>query len=251
LNKPKFSIITICYNAEKTIADTIKSVVEQNYPNIEYIIIDGGSKDLTLKAIEPYKYKIATLVSEPDKGLYDALNKGLKLATGDIIGLLHADDFYADNNVLAYIESLFEDNKTMECISSSVNIYKNNIFNKQYRLYKATRFKLWQFRLGMQPPHPGFFFKKEVLQKVGLFNTNFKISGDFDWLLRTIKVNKAKVMYTPFISVSMRHGGVSSSGFKSTFLMNKENLKSIKANGLNSNLIIIYLKYFIKIFQLK
>ncbi|NQW43258.1 MAG: glycosyltransferase [Bacteroidetes bacterium] len=251
MNKPKFSIITICYNAEKTIADTIKSVVEQNYPNIEYIIIDGGSKDLTLKAIEPYKYKIATLVSEPDKGLYDALNKGLKLATGDIIGLLHADDFYADNNVLAYIESLFEDNKTMECISSSVNIYKNNIFNKQYRLYKATRFKLWQFRLGMQPPHPGFFFKKEVLQKVGLFNTNFKISGDFDWLLRTIKVNKAKVMYTPFISVSMRHGGVSSSGFKSTFLMNKENLKSIKANGLNSNLIIIYLKYFIKIFQLK
>ncbi len=251
MNKPKFSIITICYNAEKTIADTIKSVVEQNYPNIEYIIIDGGSKDLTLKAIEPYKYKIATLVSEPDKGLYDALNKGLKLATGDIIGLLHADDFYADNNVLAYIESLFEDNKTMECISSSVNIYKNNIFNKQYRLYKATRFKLWQFRLGMQPPHPGFFFKKEVLQKVGLFNTNFKISGDFDWLLRTIKVNKAKVMYTPFISVSMRHGGISSSGFKSTFLMNKENLKSIKANGLNSNLIIIYLKYFIKIFQLK
>lgn len=251
MNKPKFSIITICYNAEKTIADTIKSVIEQNYPNIEYIIIDGGSKDLTLKAIEPYKYKIATLVSEPDKGLYDALNKGLKLATGDIIGLLHADDFYANKGVIEHLIKLFNEHSDLDCISSSINIFKDNAFEKPYRVYNATTFKPWQFGLGMQPPHPGFFFKRALLSKIGFFNTEYKISGDFDWLLRTIKVNKAKVMYTPFISVSMRHGGVSSSGFKSTFLMNKENLKSIKANGMYSNLMVIYLKYFIKIFQLK
>ncbi len=251
MNKPKISIITICYNAEKTIADTVKSVVEQTYPNLEYIIIDGGSKDNTLKAIEPFKSKISTLISEPDKGLYDALNKGLKLATGNIIGILHADDFYANNDVLANIEQLFNKDKTIDCVSSSVNIYKNNNFTKIYRRYKATAFKLWQFRLGMQPPHPSFFFKKEVLQKVGLFNAQYKISGDFDWLLRTIKIEKMNVFYTNYVSVHMRHGGISSSGFKSMLLMNKEDLKALKAQNIYSNLPLIFLKYFIKIFQLK
>ena len=165
MNNLKISIITICFNAEKTIVDTVKSVVEQSYPNIEYIIVDGASKDNTLTVIKPFADKIAKIISEPDKGLYDALNKGLKAATGDIIGLLHSDDFYANKGVIEHLIKLFNEHSDLDCISSSINIFKDNAFEKPYRVYNATTFKPWQFGLGMQPPHPGFFLKEPYFLK--------------------------------------------------------------------------------------
>ncbi|MES2618278.1 MAG: glycosyltransferase family 2 protein [Bacteroidota bacterium] len=250
MNNPKISIITICYNAEKTIEDTVKSVRNQDYPNVEYIIIDGASKDNTLGILEPYKSSINLLVSEPDKGLYDALNKGMKAATGDIIGILHSDDFYPHQSVLSEIAKQFKQHPDTGAVSSSVKIFKADNFEIPFRTYDATRFKLWQFRFGMQPPHPGFFVTKAALLKTGYFDTSYRISGDFDWLLRVLKVNRTKTVYSQSVSVYMRDGGLSSSGFASKQLMNKEDLIALKNQGIYSNLLFIYLKYFFKIFQL-
>lgn len=249
MNNPKVSIITICYNAEKTISDTIQSVIHQTYQNIEYIIVDGASKDSTLGVIQSFASPMIKVISEADKGLYDALNKGFKLATGDIIAALHADDLYASKHVIADVVDLFLTHN-VEAVSSSVHIFKHNDFNNPYRKYKADKFKEWQLRMGIQPPHPGFFISKKALLKVGYFDINYKISGDFDWLLRAIKVHRLKIFYSPYVSVFMRDGGISSSGWKSKVLMNKEDLDSLKKNGFYSNLPYIYLKYVIKIFQM-
>jgi glycosyltransferase involved in cell wall biosynthesis len=249
LNNPKVSIITICFNAEKTISDTIQSVLYQTYSNIEYIIIDGASKDSTLEKVQSFKNEKMLIVSEPDKGLYDALNKGLRNATGDIIGILHADDKYASKKVIEDIAEMFQ-SKRCDAVSSSVNIFKDNNFDKPYRKYNATNFKTWQFTMGIQPPHPGFFISKEALIKVGEFDISYKISGDFDWLLRAIRKHKINVFYTTYVSVFMRDGGISSSGWKSKVLMNKEDLNSLKKNGFKSHILLIWMKYFIKLFQL-
>lgn len=250
MSKPVISIITICFNAEKSIAQTIRSVLDQDYPAIEYIIIDGGSKDGTMPIINSFAGKISKVVSETDNGLYDALNKGLSIATGEIIGILHSDDFYPRKNVLSGIAGLFDSNPGVEAVSTSVEIFRDENFSIPYRTYKATKFRTWQFRLGMQPPHPGFFIKRQALQKVGNYNTGYQISGDFDWLLRVLKVHRIRTCFSDMVTVYMRDGGVSSSGIGSKTLMNNENLRSLKEHGIYSNLLFIYSKYFIKIFQL-
>jgi glycosyltransferase involved in cell wall biosynthesis len=249
LNNPKVSIITICFNAENTISDTIQSVINQTYQNIEYIIVDGASKDQTLNIVNSFSSPMIKVISEPDKGLYDALNKGFKMATGDIIAALHADDLYASNHVIDDVVDLFLKHQT-EAVSSSVYIFKHNDFKKPYRKYQADKFREWQLRMGIQPPHPGFFISKQALLKVGYFDIKYKISGDFDWLLRAIKVHRLRIFYSPYVSVWMRDGGISSSGWKSKVLMNQEDLDALKKNGFYSNLPYIYLKYLIKIFQM-
>jgi glycosyltransferase involved in cell wall biosynthesis len=251
LNNLKVSIITVCYNSAKTISDTIQSVIKQDYKGIEYIIIDGVSKDNTLEIIKAFTQENILVTSEKDHGLYDAMNKGIKQASGDIICFLHSDDFYADNGVISHIVELFEKDTTLEVISSSVNIYKHEKFEKPFRVYRADRFRSWQFRLGMQPPHPGIFVKKEAIQKTGFFNSGYKISADFDWILRLLRIYKSKTLYTSFTSVKMRDGGVSSSGFNSKKVMNRENLRILKSHGIYSNTLLIYAKYLLKIFQVR
>jgi len=250
LNNPKVTIITISYNAEKTISQTIQSVLNQTYGNIEYIIIDGASKDSTFEIIETFKSNISKVVSERDKGLYDAFNKGLNQATGDIIGILNADDFYPHSSVISNVVELFNNNPNAEAISTSVQIFKNNQFIKPFRTYHAKNFKKWQFRIGIQPPHPGFFITSKALSKVGSYNEAFRISGDFDWLLRAIWVRNIKVIYSNLVTVFMRDGGLSASGFSSKKRMNAENLEALKSNGIYSNLVFIYSKYLLKVFQL-
>jgi glycosyltransferase involved in cell wall biosynthesis len=251
LNNLKVSIITVCYHAGTTISDTIKSVLSQSYKNIEYIIIDGASKDNTLEVVNSFSSDNIRVVSEKDNGLYDALNKGFALATGDIIGILHADDMYAHQHVIADIVLMFDYHQHIDAVSSSVHIFRNNQFKKPFRIYKARSFESWQFRMGMQPPHPGFFINRSMMKKVGDFNPSYTISGDFDWLLRVIQIFKARVLYTNYVSVYMRDGGVSSSGIKSKTLMNNENLLVLKSHGVYTNKLIIYLKYFLKVFQLR
>jgi glycosyltransferase involved in cell wall biosynthesis len=251
LNKPKVSIITICFNSGKTIEDTLVSVRNQDYPNIEHVIIDGLSKDNTLEVVARNQHPGIVLLSEKDHGLYDALNKGFQLCTGDIIGVLHSDDYLAGNSVISSLVAMFEQHPEVEAVSTSVNIYKPERPEKPYRVYDATNFKTWQFRIGIQPPHPGFYIKRSVFQKVGFFNSSYKISGDFDWLYKVIIEEKTPVYYTDFVVVSMRDGGVSSSGFESKKLMNRENLRVLKSHGVYSNKFLIYLKYFWKVFQLR
>lgn len=247
---PKISIVTVVYNGSKTIAQCIDSVLAQNYPNIEYIVVDGNSKDGTQDIVKRYGTKVSTFISEPDKGLYDAMNKGVSVATGDIVGILNADDFFANNEVISQIAELFT-SKSVDAVCSSVAIYKDENFDKPWRLYNAKNFRLWQFRIGIQPPHPGFYVKKEWYDKLGLYDKQFKISGDFDLLLRMLFVNKIKAVYTDLLSVKMRDGGVSSKDFKSKVLMNKEDLTSLRKNGIKSNLFLIWCKYLLKIFQLR
>lgn len=251
MNNPKISIVTICYNSSKTIADTLESVKNQTYSNIEHVIIDGLSSDNTMEIVEKYKRPGLVVLSEKDFGLYDALNKGFDLASGDIIGILHSDDYLANNQVIEELVKLFNEHPSCDAISASVNIYKPEQPNKPYRVYRATKFKPWQFRIGMQPPHPGFYIKKSAFDIVGFFNSSYKISGDFDWLYRVIIEEKMDVFYTDFTVVSMRDGGVSSSGFSSKKLMNRENLRVLKSHGVYSNKLFIYFKYFFKIFQLR
>ncbi|MBL7837909.1 MAG: glycosyltransferase [Bacteroidetes bacterium] len=251
MNNLKFSIVTICFNSEKTIADTIDSVQKQDYDNIEHIIVDGLSTDSTLNIVKSKQNNQMVWISEKDFGLYDALNKGIKMCTGDIIGVLHSDDHLAHPQVISDLSKLFELHADIDAVSASVEIYKQNQNQKPYRVYDASKFREWQFRMGIQPPHPGFYIRKTAHERVGYYNSAYKISGDFDWLLRVIIKEKLNVLYSKYVAVHMLDGGVSSSGFNSKKQMNKENLRILKSHKIYSNLFIIYLKYFLKIFQLR
>lgn len=246
----KISIITVVYNAEQTISQCIESVINQDYPEIEYLVIDGGSNDGTLEKIKAFQNKITHFISEKDKGLYDAMNKGVRLATGDFVGIVNADDFLAGNHVISSLVSLINMHPTAEMICSSVSIHKGEVWDKAWRNYDATKFRLWQFRIGIQPPHPGAYIKRTLFDKVGLYNIKYRISGDFDLLLRMLYVNKAQAIYSSFISVKMRDGGLSSMGLKSKIRMNNEDLDALRKQGIYSNKILIWSKYIFKIFQL-
>jgi glycosyltransferase involved in cell wall biosynthesis len=229
----------------------VKSVISQKYSNVEYIIIDGASTDSTLDILNSYSNSEFKLISEKDNGLYDAINKGISLCTGDIIGLLHSDDIYPNENIISTVVSYFENDHFLEALSSSVEIYRTADFINPFRIYKANNFRKWQFKIGIQPPHPGFFITKEAFNKVGFYRTQYRISGDFEWLLRAILINKIVVKYVPFTSVFMLDGGLSSSGWKSRVKMNNENLKILKSHGIYSNKFLLYSKYLLKVFQIR
>jgi glycosyltransferase involved in cell wall biosynthesis len=246
----KISIITVCYNAEAHLKRCIESVLQQDYNNVEYVIVDGASKDNTVAIVESYGGRISKFVSEPDNGIYDAMNKGLALATGDVVGILNADDMYADSTVLSQIMSEFKSDSELQAVCTDVGIYKDSELNKLYRYYKASAFKLWQFRFGTQPPHPGFFIKRECYLNHGNFDENYRISADFDILLRMLKVHGVNYKNIPLLSVKMQHGGASNSGLKSRMIMNRENLHSLRKNGVFSLSLLIWSKYFWKVFQI-
>lgn len=243
----KISVITVCYNAAATLEETIQSVLSQTHPNIEYIIVDGASTDQTPQILAKYKDQLAVCISEPDRGIYDAMNKGLDAATGDIIAILNSDDLFKDPKVLFKVEHWF---KELHCdaLSTEVEIFTKNPSNV-IRHYSSTRWKPWMFRIGWQPPHPGFFVKREVYKKFGKFDTQFRIAADFDLMLRLILKYKIKVAYIPYTSVSMRAGGESQRSFKNIAKTNREDHLALKKNGFFSWYPLIWLKYPLKIFQ--
>lgn len=251
MSKPLISVITVCYNAEKTIRETVQSVLDQDHSAIEYVIVDGASTDATLSILKSFSDSRILLVSEPDQGLYDAINKGIQMSAGDVICLLHADDVFASKQVLAEVASCFIQNPGLEALSTAVHIFKPGKMDKPYRIYKSSGFKLWQFRLGIQPPHPGFFVSRSGFEKVGYYRTQYKISGDFDWLLRALLLVRLNVRYSDLVTVYMRDGGMSSSGWKSKVLLNNEILRILKLHGIYSNKLLVYSKYLLKVFQLR
>jgi glycosyltransferase len=241
----KVTVITAAYNSAATIADTLDSVAAQTHQNIEHIVVDGLSRDNTLDIVG--KYPEVRLISEKDNGLYDAMNKGIKLATGDIVAILNSDDLFYNEHVVADIVKVFESN-TASCVLSNIQIFegdKNNI----KRQYKATKWKPWMFRIGWQPPHPGFFVLKSVYENIGDFNIKYSISADFDFMFRAIYKHKTPYITADFTTVSMRAGGLSQSGLKSMAKANMEDHQSIKSHGYFSFLPFIWLKYVFKIFQ--
>lgn len=243
----KFSIITVCFNSEQTIEKTILSVLSQNYNNIEFIIIDGQSKDNTLEIINNYRDKIDCIISEPDKGIYDAINKGILKSTGEIIGILNSDDEFYDNTIITKIASHFLHNPTLDSIIGDV-VFENN--RKQIvRNYSSKNWNVNMFSWGFMPPHPSFYCKKIIYNKLGLYKTNFKIGADFELLIRFLMIQKINFEYIALIIVRMKTGGVSTRGLKSVYIINKEILNACKINGINTNYFKLYSKYFIKIFE--
>ena len=179
----KLTVITICYNCQDTIEQTIISVLEQTYKNFEYIIVDGNSNDDTKKIINKYKDKITKIISEADKGIYDAINKGLKIASGEVISLLHGNDVFSNKEALFKITEEFNKDKNIDVIISDL-AFKNNLkINKISRYYKARTFKPWMLRIGYSPPHLSSFFKLKKIKELGYYNSEYKIAGDFDFFL--------------------------------------------------------------------
>ncbi|HOS47862.1 MAG TPA: glycosyltransferase family 2 protein [Bacteroidia bacterium] len=245
----KVSIITITYNSSATVEDTLRTVVSQDYPDLEYIIIDGKSKDKTLEIVEKYKHGIAKVVSEKDKGLYDALNKGIKQATGDIIGMLHSDDLYANDQVISKVVKKFEEDPTIEGVYADLVFVNRNDVNKVMRTWNSGEYEEDAFVRGWMPPHPTFFVKKECYEKFGGFNTELKLSADYELMLRLIHKNKIKLAYLNEVIVKMRMGGVSNVSFFVKLKANIEDKMAWKLNGMKPGVLTMLMKPLRKIGQ--
>jgi glycosyltransferase involved in cell wall biosynthesis len=227
----KISIITVAYNSAKTIEDTIKSVLSQSYQDIEYLIIDGASKDNTLAIVEKYREKIAKVVSEPDQGIYDAMNKGVALATGDVVGILNSDDFYADDDVLKNVAEQFKQSD-IEGLYADLDYVDATDTNLIVRKWRSGTYKEKAFLKGWMPPHPTFFVRKEVYKKFGSYNLSLKSAADYEFMLRVIHKEKIKLGYLPNVIVKMRAGGMSNASFKNRLKANREDRKAWELNGL-------------------
>jgi glycosyltransferase involved in cell wall biosynthesis len=245
----KVSIITITYNSAATVEDTLRTVVSQDYPDIEYIIIDGKSKDNTLNIIDKYKDSIARLISEKDKGLYDALNKGIKQATGDVVGMLHSDDLYAHNNVITNVVKTFAENPEADAVYADLVFVNRNDTNKAMRVWESGEYKEGSFLQGWMPPHPTFFVKKNIYEKLGGFNTGLKLSADYELMLRFIHKNNIKLAYLKETIVKMRMGGVSNVSFFVKLKANLEDKMAWRMNGMKPKVTTMLMKPLRKIKQ--
>lgn len=229
----KLSIITITYNSEKTLRDTINSVLKQTYQNIEYLIIDGASKDNTIAIIKEYEPLFKgrmKWISEPDKGIYDAMNKGIRMATGDMIGILNSDDLYMDNNVLEDIAHTFNQTKVDAVYGNLLFVEENNT-NKIVRTWKGSQHNPGGFLKGWHPAHPTFYVKKEIYEKYGVFDTSFDVSADFELMLRFIEKYQISNHYLDRYFIKMRMGGESTGSIKKIIEGNKNVLRAFKKNG--------------------
>ena len=232
---PKITIITVTKNSEKFIERNIQSVIGQSYKNYEHIIIDGNSSDKTMEIVNKYKDKIAKIVSEDDAGLYEAMNKGVALAKGDIVGILNSDDFYANDQVISNIIEIFTKDPSLEACYADLIYVDRYKTSKIIRYFKSSKFEQGLFSKGWSPPHPTFFVRRSVYEKFGLFNLNYRIASDIDLMIRFFEIHKIKTKYVPEIWVKMRMGGTTNKSLKNIYKQNQEILKSFKQQGLHVN----------------
>jgi len=240
----KISIITVVLNGVHTIARNLESIASQRnlHRDIEHIVIDGGSSDGTLEFLRQHQDQIQILVSEPDNGLYDAMNKGIRLATGDIIGILNADDYYANYHVLSDIDQIFTSMK-VDAVFGDLEYFHQRREFIPIRRYRSSHFHPSKLSKGLMPAHPTLFLRKSVYERFGLFKPEYKIAGDFDFVARIFKDGLLKYIYVPRILTRMQSGGVSTRGLKSTILLNQEILSSCCENGISTNLFKILSRY--------
>lgn len=246
------SIITATYNSAKTVRDTFKSVLLQNYTNYEYIVIDGGSKDGTVDIIREYEPLFGgrmEWISEPDKGIYDAMNKGIRMASGEVVGLLNSDDFYTSDDVLATVAEKMS-HTGIDAVYGDVHYVNASDLTKCVRYYSSKPFHRTWMRLGFMPAHPSFYCRRDVYEKYGTFDLTYKVAADFENLLRLIFVNRIKTAYVPKDFVTMRTGGASSSGLQSHKKIMRDHLRALKANGVYSNVCLLGLRYLYKIYEI-
>lgn len=247
----KVSIITVTYNSAATIVDTVRSVMSQTYPNIEYIIIDGGSKDDTLLKVAPYKEQIATLISEPDKGIYDAMNKGISMATGDVVGILNSDDFFTSDKVVETLAAEFVKDKELAAVYGDVHFVREPDLKTCVRYYSSAIFSPRMFRFGFMPAHPSFYMRREHYTRYGLYDLNFRIAADYELLVRMLYKHNLKTKYLKTDFVTMRVGGISTRNIPNRLLISREDVKACRQNGLYTNLFLICFKYLYKVFEFR
>jgi len=227
----KVSIITATYNSSETIVDTLKSLEQQSYPDIEYIIIDGASKDNTLEVVRQNCTRVSKIISEPDKGIYDALNKGIQAATGDVIGFLHSDDLFAYPDAVADIVATLEKNQSQAAYADLAYVSKDDT-DKMVRLWTSGDYQRNKLLSGWMPPHPTFYMKRELYQSLGQFDLGYKIAADYDSLLRYLWSNKVSMSYLPKVLIKMRVGGASNRSLGNIYKKTCEDIQALKNNNL-------------------
>ncbi|WP_435548189.1 glycosyltransferase family 2 protein [Desulfobacterium sp. N47] len=245
----KVSIITATLNNAKYIEACIQSVINQDYKKIEYIIIDGGSTDGTVDIIKNYEKYISTWISEPDCGVYDGMNKGIRLATGDIVGILNSDDFYPACDIIDYAINEFE-SKNVDSVFADLVYVKRNCPDEIVRYYRSANFHPKKFAYGLMPAHPTFFVKRSCYENYGLFKTDYKIAADYELLVRFLSKHNISFSYIPRVIIKMRTGGLSTTNLKNNWILNREIIRACAENGITTNMLKVLSKYFIKIFQL-
>jgi glycosyltransferase involved in cell wall biosynthesis len=248
IQHPLVSIITVVLNGESHLEDTINSVLSQTYENLEYIIIDGGSTDRTNEIIDSYSDNISKHISEPDEGIYDAMNKGISHSTGDLIGILNSDDYYNDNRVIEKIVQVFENHKT-DSIYANIDYVSPNQDGKIIRKWISGPFKENSFRKGWHPAHPGFFVKKEIFQEFGLYDLSYKIAADFELMLRFLEKHKITNYYFPESIINMRLGGASNKNLWNILKGNKECYRAFRKNKLKVSFVYPLFRLVPKVFQ--
>lgn len=238
----KISIITVVFNGEKTIARAVESIYSQRGVEIEHIVIDGASTDGTLSVLKQFQDNIALLISEPDQGIYDAMNKGIKLATGEIIGILNADDYYVNQSILHQVCDEFKSHN-VEAVFGDVEYFDAENQARVTRVYRSSVFHPKKLARGVMPAHPALFLRREVYDRYGLFNIGFKIAGDFDLIARIFKSGDLRYSYIPGTLTRMQNGGISTQGLRSTILLNQEILQSCQDNQISSGYIKLLSRY--------
>lgn len=231
----KISIITVSYNSAATIADTVRSVAAQNYQDIEHLIIDGKSKDTTIEVVEKNRHPHLILTSEPDSGIYDAMNKGLGRASGEVIGFLNSDDFFVDNSVLEKIAAAFEDESVEACYADLVYVKPDN--SRVVRHWKSKNFIKGDFAKGWCPPHPTFYVRRSALERWGLFDQSLKLAADAEFMMRYLERGGVKSVYIPYVLVRMRLGGATNNNLGNIIKQNQEIFIALKNNEVNFSLI--------------
>ena len=247
----KISVVTVTFNSAATVADTMESVLRQEYEDYEYIVVDGGSTDETVEIIKSYQSKFGgrmCWISEPDKGMYDGINKGIRMATGDVVGIINSDDFYHRTDIFTKIADAMADGT--EAIYGDVRFVNPNNLDKTVRYYSSKNWSPKRFRFGFMPAHPSFFERRENFEKYGYYQYDYHIAADYELLIRHLYTNKVKAKYVPLDFMKMRTGGRSTNGIKANIRLNKEIVRACKENGIWTCMPLLFMKYFIKVFEL-
>lgn len=247
----KISIITVCLNSAATVRDTVESVLAQDYQDREYIVVDGGSTDGTLQIVREYGAAVTRLIGGPDQGIYDALNKGIAAASGDVIGILHADDVYESPRVLSAVMAAFVAAPDAEIVFGDLVFVTPEDTRRVVRHYSSKAFRPWRLRLGWMPPHPASFFRRSVYARIGPYATDLKISSDYEMFVKAFLIHRLGYLRIDQILVRMRSGGLSTSGLRSSIRLNREIVIACRRNGVYTNLPLLLLKIPFKLLELR
>ena len=245
----KISVITVTYNSAATVEDAMASVLSQTWKDIEYIVVDGGSSDATLDIVRSYEPRFGgrmKWISEPDNGIYDAMNKGVRMATGDVVGILNSDDFFTSDDVVAHVvESITPD---VEGIYGDVHFVKGDDLTKNVRTYSGRMFRPWMVRMGFIPPHPSLYLRRRVYERYGLYDSELRISADFELIANIAYVNNVKLKYVNLDVVTMRTGGESTKSLLNRRLGTREDLIACRKLNIRTNWLLIHMKYLLKLY---